>query len=386
MDGLASPWPEAGLCDRVPECRTKEVRAWITGDTADDRFTGIQYPAVCLEDSGDVLPTQEGTIQDGTYIDRDGNPELMAVYAQHYLSAYRTAMPTGGLPRAVVEVMPALHMLLIAAELALKADLIRSGKKAGNIHALADLYRKLESPHRAAVDDMFARCDPVVRLRRVRASPPSVQEVLEVYGDSYRGESKVYLDTRYYAEPGLSMVKSSTPYPVFLPDVVEAVLGAFRFFDGAARLERLGADLQDASVAYRRKWDLVPASLGLAVVGVSKESSKDVDGRDAGAFKRWCRMHPPGLDTSWGYGGTTLLFYRAEHNTPLDGQLLLDGIECRIWRRERIEIHSRDLYALADALECEGSFNTLRTPKGTRGTECIAACEKPEGCSDGGNR
>ena len=221
-------------CDVAANARSKEIHAWISGEVDDNRFTDIQYPAVLLEDSGDVLPTQEGTIQDGTYIDRQGNPELMAEFAQQYLSAYRTTMPTGRPPRTVVEVMPALQMLLIAAELAMKADLIRSGKKAGNSHALSDIHRKLDDGHRGTVDDMFARCAPANRLKAAGATPPSVLDVLAVYDRSYGGRSKVYLDTRYYAEPGAVSAQVEYPYPVFLPHVVEAMLEGFRHFDGAA--------------------------------------------------------------------------------------------------------------------------------------------------------
>ena len=348
--------------DSVPcnDARTgaiKEVNAHIIGKSDNDRFTDVQYPAVWIEDSGDLLPTHEGTIQDGTNIDPKGNAELMAEFAEQYLSAYRSNMPTSGLPDSVVEVMPALHLLLIAAELALKADLIRSGRKPRKQHTLEHLYRRLEGSHREAIDERFAQCDPVVRLSAAGVAAPSVPDIMAAYDQSYGGKSNVYLDTRYYAEPGLSMVKSQTPYPVFLPHVVDITLAAFWFFDGAARLKRLGADLKDASIAYHRKWGLVPGSLGLAVVRVLQHVAKDRNGRYTAEFRRWRRAHAPGFETSTGYGGSTLLFYRAEGITPPDGELRLDGIECRVSRGERLEIHSRDLYLLADALEGSGTFS-----------------------------
>ena len=57
------------------------------------------------------------------------------------------------------------------------------------------------------------------------------------------------MDVRYYAEPttklhhGSNLVKGRTPYPVFLPDVVRALIDTYRHYSGAERLRRLGADL-----------------------------------------------------------------------------------------------------------------------------------------------
>ena len=349
-----------GTPRRDARTRTNErVHAHLIGQSDNDRFTDVQYPAVWIEDTGDLLPVHEGTIQDGTYIDPEGSAELMAEFAQQYLSAYRAAMPKGGLPDTIVEVMPALHLLLIAAELALKADLIRSGRPARG-HRLKDLYSSLEDSHREVVDDLFGQSDPIVRLQAAAVATPSVLDIVTVYDESYGRKSGVYLDTRYYAEPGLGGIKSSTPYPVFFPHVVEATLAAFWLFDGAARLKRLGADLEDASFAYRRKWRLVPASLGLVVVRVSQRVVKDGSGQDSVAFRSWRRAHLPGYETSRGYGGSTLLFYRAEGAAPPDGEQRLDGIECRISRRESLEIHSRDLHHLADLLDRNDTLSRLR--------------------------
>ena len=207
--------------NRVPSAgsskgRNKKIHAQVIGESDQKRYTDLQYSAVWNEDTGHVLPIHEGTIQDGTYIDLEGNAELMAEFAKQYLSGYRSNMPTGGLPTSVVEVMPALHLLLIAAELALKADLIRSNLKPGKRHTLKYLYSRLEGSHREAIDELFAECDPVVRLNAAEMAPPSVVDTMAVYDRSYGGRSNVYLDSRYYAEPGLSMFKSQTPLPSLL--------------------------------------------------------------------------------------------------------------------------------------------------------------------------
>ena len=110
-------------------------------------------------------------------------------------------MPTGGLPGAVVEVMLALHLLLIGGELALKPDLIRSGRRLRG-HRLKDLYKRLEDSHRKAVDDLIAQSNPIVRLKAAAVATPNVLNIVAVYDASYGGKSGVYLDTRYYAEPG----------------------------------------------------------------------------------------------------------------------------------------------------------------------------------------
>ena len=77
-------------------------------------------------------------------------------------------------------------------------------------------------------------------------------------------------------------------------------------------------------------------------------------------FRRWRQSRPPGLSTSWMYGGSRLLFYRADQDTPPDSERSIDGIPCRIWRDKGLGMHSRDLYRLADVLESSLMSNTLR--------------------------
>ena len=357
------------------EHKVERMQAMVNMRDNAGRFATVQYPAVCLTDTREVLPLREGSIQDGTVVDQHGDPDLMASFAEHYLSAYRTVIPSGRPPMSVVEMMPALHLLVMAVELVMKADLMRSEKGADNRHSLKRLYEALDDPHREDAEDRFARCEPNARLKSVAEAAPSVSDVLTVYDQSYGGASKVYMDTRYYAEPttkfgkssglhGASLVKGNTPFPIFLPHVVKSLIEMFRFFDGAARLQRLGGELALGTRAAVKNnhgdWGLVPGSLGLVVVQVPQKAWMDARHNELPEFRRWKRSRPPGFLTSWMYGGSTLLFYRADKDTPPDSETNIDGIDCRIWRDESLGTHSRDLYRLANALESGRISNTLR--------------------------
>ena len=349
-------------------------------DNDNDKVASVQYEAVCLTDTGEVLPAKEGRIQDATTVDRHGDPNLMATLAEHYLRGYRAVMPTGRFPRSVVELLPALHLLYTAAELVMKADLIRSDseRKPDERHSLIDLFKRLDEVHRKDTEDRFSRCEPNARLRSAGCVPATVTDVLTMYGQSYGGASSVYLDTRYYAEPttmlrktppppslhvGSGLLKSQTPYPIFFPHVVESLLDTFRAFDGAARLRQRGADVafgaRKGGDDNHGEWGLVPRSLGLVVVQVPKSSWSDNCGQELPRFARWRNRRPPGYCTSWKYGGSRLLFYLADTNTPHDSKRVIDGIECRLWLNERLGQHSRDLYLLADEIESEREWDTL---------------------------
>ena len=278
-------------------------------------------------------------------------------------------MPSGRVPTSAVEVMPALHLLVVAAELAMKADLMRSGKHI-EVHSLKDLFKNLEGSHRGEARRRFASCEPNERLRSVGEPPRPISGVLAAYGASYGGGSQVYLDTRYYAEPttklkkspGWSMLKANTPYPIFLPYAVEVLIDTFRFFDGAARLARLGAKVVHGARAAvdnnHGDWGLVPSSLGLIVVQVPQNGRLDAHHDELPEFRRWKRARPPGFFASWGYGGSELLFYRLDAGAP--ASVSIGGVECRVWRGDSLGMHSRDLYQLADALDAGAISNTLR--------------------------
>ena len=105
-------------------------------------------------------------------------------------------------------------------------------------------------------------------------------------------------------------------------------------------------------------WRLVPSSLGLVVVQVRQKARMGDGQAELPEYRRWKESRSPGFSTSWMYGGSGLLFYRADKSTPVDSTMKIDGIECRIWCDERLGMHSRDLYQLADALDA-GRLTTL---------------------------
>ena len=96
------------------------------------------------------------------------------------------------------------------------------------------------------------------------------------------------MDTRCFAEPttmlrepslkGGNLVKD-TPYPIFLPVVVQTMLDVYAFFSGAERLKRLGADVshgsRDSGNDQHGDWGLVPASVGLVVIRVAQHVAWD---------------------------------------------------------------------------------------------------------------
>ena len=98
-------------------------------------------------------------------------------------------------------------------------------------------------------------------------------------------------------------------------------------------------------------WGAVPVSLDLVAVQVLQKDRLGAGNAERPEFRVWKAAHPPGFTTSWMYGGSELLFYRADENSPPDSTVEIDGIECRIWRDGKLGMHSRDLFLLADAIE-----------------------------------
>ena len=249
----------------------------------------LQYPAVSVSAPGSnvLFPVHEGRLSGGLCIDRHGDPDLMAAFSAEYLKQYRAIVPKGRLPQSMVEMMPPLLLLLNAAELALKADLIRSEKLIVG-HGLQDRYGELEDEHRDEVDRRFADAALNAPINALGADRPTVESVLRVYGQSFG--STVYMDTRYFAEPttmlrepslkGGNLVKD-TPYPIFLPVVVQTMLDVYAFFSGAERLKRCGgADVSHGSRdpgndQHAGSSGLVPASVGLVVIRVAQHVAWD---------------------------------------------------------------------------------------------------------------
>ena len=327
----------------------------------------LNYPAVSVPGRNMLFPVHEGRLSGGHAIGQYGDPDLMAKFSSEYLKQYWAIVPKGRLPQSIVEMMPALHLLVNAAELALKADLIRSGRPSGG-HVLRNLYSELEEEHRGEVERRFADAGPNAPLNVLGAERPTVVSVLRVYEESFGGGS-VYQDTRYFAEPttmlrseslkGGNLVKD-TPYPVFLPTIVQMILDVYAFFSGAERLKRLGADVahdtRDPGNDQHGEWGLVPSSVGLVVIRVAQHIAWDEHHADRDAFRRFKVAHPPGYSTSWMYGGQSLLFYRAGKDHPKDGETVFQGLECKVWYDGRLGMHARDLYLLADALQACGDF------------------------------
>ncbi|MCY3811505.1 MAG: hypothetical protein OXH15_06905 [Gammaproteobacteria bacterium] len=358
---------------RLPSAPEVERR---TGNVT--RFDGrsgllMHYPAVVRPGEDVLFPAHEGFLGGGHAIDKHGDPDLMAEFAGEYLKQYRAIVPMRGLPRRLSEMMPALHLLVNATELALKADLIRSDKDSGG-HSLVSLYGRLEADHRAEIERRFAVMEPNANLSALGCEAPNVESVLQAYGSGF-GWSPAYEETRYFAEPttrirrqdgkGGNLVKS-TPYPIFLPHAVAAMLAGYAHFSGAARLKRLGGTVaygsRDRGNDNHGDWGLVPASLGLLVIRVGQLVATDKSGAERTVFRRFVEEHPPGYRTEWMYGGNRLLFYRAAGASAVDEETEIDGMPCRAWSEGCLGLHARDLYRLADVLEAEQAIPAFEWP------------------------
>ena len=325
----------------------------------------LSYFGVRGDGDWELVPAREPTISDGSVIDQFGDPDLMADFAEEYLKQFWSVLPVGRLPSSVVEIMPALLLLVTAAELSLKAYWIRSEGEQKTTHSLPDLYRGLDSKYRAEIERRFCGSPVATRLLRLGEDAPSVEGLLRDYASTYSETSGVYVDARYYAEPttmlksdhlkGANLVKGNTPYPVFLPDIVRALIDTYRLHSGAERLRRRGGDVRDgirgSGDHNHGDWGLIPSSLGLAVVVVSQTASKDANYQDLPAFRDFKSLHTTVFTLDWMHGGNTLLFYRAAQNDRRDGIETISGLECRVISEEIVGMHSRDLYLLANELE-----------------------------------
>ena len=119
----------------APKCHP--ARIW---GSLDRGSTFLSYPGVFRRPkAGCDVPEHEGRLSTGHAIDRHGDPDLMGEFSAEYLKQYWAIVPQGRLPRTISEMMPVLHLLVNAAELALKADLIRSDKDSGG-HSLNEFY------------------------------------------------------------------------------------------------------------------------------------------------------------------------------------------------------------------------------------------------------
>ena len=306
-------------------------------------------------------------MQDGTVIDRHGDPDLLLELAEQYFLLFRTIMPAQRLPSSLIELMPALHLLVVATELGLKAHLIRNDKT-GHGHSLEQLYDNLDLANRNEIEVRFSKLVLNTNLVTLGVEPPSVKAILQTYDNTYGGESKVYMDTRYYAEPtttfklssnlhGASLLKSHNPYPIFLQEIVNILFDTYRFFSGHERLGRLGGDVsygtREPGNDNHGDWGLVPSSLGLVAFTVPQPAGRSAEDDKLKAFNKLLSDNPPAYRTDWMYGGGTLLFYADGDRDYIDGLGMLNGVECRVWRHKRLGMHARDLNLLANVLESD---------------------------------
>ena len=333
--------------------------------------TSLSYVGILTPNQDVLFPAHEGNLQTGHAIDRFGDPDLMVEFSVEYLKQYWAIVPKGRLPHTISEMMPALNLLVNAAELALKAILIRAAKRSEG-HSLPTLYENLDCRHREEMARRFAYSQLNSDLKSLGVGPVTIKSVLEVYGAKFSWSS-VYLETRYFAEPTTKLKSNSlkggnlvkgTPYPIFLPVAVQTMIDVYEHFSGAERLKRLGAEVgygsRDLGNDQHGDWSLIPSSIDLVVVRVAQFAVKDECGNFRNEFLIFKKRHPPGYCTSWMYGGNTLLFYRADKLHPNDGETVIDGLECKVWFNGRLGMHARDLYLLADAIESPREFNYFR--------------------------
>ena len=215
------------------------------------RDATVGYNFVHSDEQGVLWPMHEPTIQSGTVVDQYGDPDLMADFAKEYLKQHWVLLQPGRLPRTLVEVMPSLLLLVTAAELVLKAFLLRSKGEQPQVHDLVKLYDDLNSEHKAAIEDRFGKCQPVAGLTSIGTAAPGIRQMLGTYTDIYGGKRGAYQEAKFYAEPttmlpeasdlrGANLVKGNTPYPTFMPYLVEAIAECYDYFSGLERLPAAG--------------------------------------------------------------------------------------------------------------------------------------------------
>ena len=264
--------------------------------------------------------------------------------------------------------MPSLLLLVTSAEQALKAFWIRSERPTRG-HPLIELYDGLDGlsvGYKTEIEHAFCRSQVVASVLENGQEAPRIEDVLSVYSNTYGHRDGVYVDVRYFAEPttmlpkssdlyGANLVKSLTPYPVFLPAIVEALLEAYKSTSGLERLRRRGADIQhstrDQGTGSHGEWGLIPSSLGLVVVAVPQSVALDAEGQETELFNDFIASHPTALQVNWMHGGSRLLLYCDDQGRWQDEEKAVDGLRCRLWSQGRLGMHARDLNQLADVLD-----------------------------------
>ena len=350
-----------------------DVRLWPDDSST---WASVNFNFVHSGGQGVLWPVQEAVIQAAQVVDRHGSPYLMADFAKEYLKQHWVLLPPGRLPQTLVEVMPALLLLVTAAELALKASILRSTGEQPWTHDLVDLYDSLDAEHQEAIESRYEGCQLMACLASLGVEAPQVKHTLSTYAHIYGVNRGAYQEAKFFAEPttmmpdsglrGASLAKGNTPYPTFMPYLVQAIIDCYHHFSGTERLRRRGAQIHErvrGSTSHGHgNWELRPASLGLAVIVVSQQQSKDPHLDDLPAFAKFKSRHPTSFQADWMYGGSTLFFYDATASQPRDGVETITGIECRVISEEMVGLHTRDLDRLADALEAADAAATPLEP------------------------
>lgn len=317
-------------------------------------------------DDGTVWPLSEGRVQDATVIDQHGDPDRMVEFAEEYLRQHRILIRPGSLPQSLTAMMPSLLLLVTAAELVLKAFEIRSGRPQSRSHGLVDVYQALRIEHRTEIENRFGRLEGIAALKRLGMPAPSVVDVLGRYTVLYGGSRGVHVESRYFAEPtsmlpkssnwhNANLVKTNTPYPVFMPQLVEILIESYRHFSGHLRLRRRGAAVRerkpDSGSRGHGDWELVPASLGLGVFEVEQSIALDGQHNERPDYQQFTRSHNGYHLMDWMYGGSKLHYYATDGTQLQDGSCAIDGIKGYLTVNEHIGVHPRDLALLADRLD-----------------------------------
>ena len=344
--------------------RRGHISLW--SDTS-SRHASVDYGFVHSGEQGVLWPLHEASIQAGTAIDRHGDPDLMAGFAKEYLKQHRALLQPGRLPQTLVEVMPSLLLLVTAAELVLKAFILRSKGEQPRTHDLVELYDGLNSEHQAAIESRFGGCQLVAGLSSIGAAAPQIRHILGTYADIYGGKRGAYLEAKFYAEPttmlpegsnlrGANLVKGNTPYPTFMPYLVEAIVDCYDHFSGLERLRRRGAQIHERgpeSASHGHgDWGaeaLVVGSRGDRRVTTRVQRPQPQCPPSLHELQVSLFDWPPGrLDVRRGapFSSTT----QPVHSLGNGIETIAD-IECRVISEEAVGMHPRDLDRLADRLE-----------------------------------
>ena len=162
---------------------TKKKQVMLTTSYGQRKMVSIQYQGIYRTDKNVIFPMGEGNIQDGSVVDKHGDADLVAEIAKTYLDGYITLMQNKKFPTSLSQIMPAIQLLVIAAELAMKAFVIRAEDEAGlRHHSLTGLYDALDlldGEHKKCIESFFSRTETVSRISDLGDKGPTVMDILQ---------------------------------------------------------------------------------------------------------------------------------------------------------------------------------------------------------------